>query len=132
MKSKAEHLREEKYQAGNIVVDFEDKPVTDAELKMAKEFAWTMKQIAWKRGKVISLRKRFEEKYPENSSTCFLTTGDLYFDKDTLRDIKMRIMKEKPIETFHEGTLKIYKRRIPGRRYIIGADCAEAQRLSMQ
>jgi len=126
----AEHLREEKYQAGNIVVDFEDKPVTDAELKMAKEFAWTMKQIAWKRGKVISLRKRFEEKYPENSSTCFLTTGDLYFDKDTLRDIKMRIMKEKPIETFHEGTLKIYKRRIPGRRYIIGADCAEGRLIS--
>jgi hypothetical protein len=127
---KADYLREQKYQIGNSVIDFEDKPVTDEEMKMVKEFAWTMKQIAWKRGKVISLRKRFEEKYPENPATCWLTTGDLFFDKDILREIKMRVMNESPMETFHEGTLKIYKRRIPGRRYIIGADAAEGKLIS--
>jgi hypothetical protein len=104
--------------------------MTDEEEKMVKEFAWTMKQLAWRRGKQVSLRGRFVEKYPEDSTTCFLTSGDLFMDKEILREIKIRVMGEKPLSSYHDGQLLIYKRRIKGRRYVIGADAAEGNLVS--
>jgi hypothetical protein len=104
-----------------------EEPLTEQEEKMSKEFAWTMKQIQWRRSKIQSLRGKFPEKYPEDATTCFLTSGDLFFDKDMLSWIKLNVIGKKPLESFHEGTLKIYKRRIKGRRYLIGADAAEGK-----
>lgn len=104
--------------------------MTDEEEKMVKEFSWTMKQLAWRRGKQISLRGRFVEKYPEDATTCFLTSGDLFMDKDALRAIKLRVMGEHPLDSYHDGQLLIYKRRIKGRRYVIGADAAEGNLVS--
>jgi len=104
--------------------------MTEEEQKMVKEFNWTMKQLAWRRGKQISLRSRFEEKYPENAITCFLTSGALFMDKEILREIKLRVMTERPLDSYHDGTLLVYKRRIKGRRYVIGADAAEGNLVS--
>jgi hypothetical protein len=101
--------------------------VTEEEAKMAKEFEWTMKQLSWRRRKQVALRAKFPEKYPEDSSTCFLTSGTMFFDAEALRWLKFETQKKKPLESFHEGQLKIYKRRIKGRRYIIGADVAEGK-----
>jgi hypothetical protein len=101
--------------------------LTVEESKLVKEFAWTMKQVTWRRGKIISLRHKFPEKYPEDAQTCFLTSGDTFFDRDILRWLKIQLTNEKPLETFHSGTLKIFKRRIRGRRYVIGADVAEGK-----
>lgn len=61
---------------------------------------------------------------------CFLTSGDLFFDKDRLRWLKLTRDKDKPLESYHDGTLLVYKRRIKGRRYIIGADVAEGKLVS--
>jgi hypothetical protein len=94
---------------------------------MMDDFAWTLKQLQWRRGKMISLRKKFPEKYPEDSTSCFLTSGDLFMDKEILRDMKLRMANERPMESFQDGTLKIYRRRIPNRRYIIGCDVAEGK-----
>lgn len=106
--------------------------LSDYESKMAKEFAWTLKQVAWRRGKVLSLRGKFEEKYPENPVSCFLTSGDTFFDKDILRGIKTAVQNKKPLDSYHSGQLQIYKRRIRGRRYIIGADPCEGTLVSTE
>lgn len=113
----------------------ESKPVkedslTEEEEKLAKEFEWTMKQVAWRRTKQKSLRGKFPEKYPENDLTCFLVSGALFFDDEMLRWLKFETQKKKPLESFHGGQLKIFKRRIKGRRYIIGADVAEGKLIS--
>lgn len=104
--------------------------LTEEEQKMAKEFAWTMRQVTWRRKKQVSLRARFVEKYPEDSSSCFLTSGDLFMDREILRWIKIELQGKKPLEAYHDGGLKIFKRRIRGRRYLIGADCAEGKLVS--
>lgn len=108
----------------------DENSVTEEEEKMMKEFDWTLKQLQWRREKIVSLRKKFPEKYPEDSTNCFLTSGDLFMDKEILRDMKIRMQNEKPLEQYHDGTLKIYRRRIPGRRYMIGADVAEGKLIS--
>lgn len=101
--------------------------IDEKEVKFIKEFGWTLKQLQWRRGKVVSLRKKFPEKYPEDSTTCFLTSGDLFMDKELLREIKIRLTNYRPLETYHNGQYKIYKKRIPGRRYIMGVDVAEGK-----
>jgi hypothetical protein len=108
------------------------KTMSDEEEKMAKEFAWTMKQLTWRRRKQVALRHKFGEKYPEDSTTCFLTSGELYFDAEALRWLKFETQKVKPIDSYQSGQLKIYKRRIKGRRYIIGADVAEGKLISSE
>lgn len=104
--------------------------LTEEEEKLAKEFEWTMKQLTWRRGKMISLRSKFPEKYPEDSQMCFLTSGDLFFDRDILRDIKLNIVGKKPVDSYHDGQLKIYKRRVKGRRYLVSVDAAEGKLVS--
>lgn len=106
------------------------KTMTEEEEKMVKEFDWTMKQLAWRRGKMISLRAKFPEKYPEDDTSCFLVSGSLFFDQDAMRWLKFETQKQKPIDSFHQGQLKVFKRRIKGRRYIIGADVAEGKLIS--
>jgi hypothetical protein len=113
--------------------EYEQKPATpvedwsDEERKMAKEFAWTMEQVTWRRGKQKSLRARFPEKYPEDDQSCFLTSGDLFMDKEILRWLKMELHGKKPADSYQDGQVKIFKRRIKGRRYVIGADVAEGK-----
>lgn len=116
--------------------EYEQTPEADTdslageEAKMAAEFKWNMKQVAWRRGKIISLRHKFPEKYPEDAQTCFLTSGDTFFDRDILRWMKIRVSNQKPLESFHDGQFRIFKRRIKGRRYLIGADVAEGKLVS--
>lgn len=104
--------------------------LTQEEMDMIGRFSWTLKQVEWRRGKIISLRKKFPEKYPEDSTSCFLTSGDTFMDKEILRDMKLRMANESPLESFQDGTLKVYKRRILNRRYMIGADVAEGKLIS--
>lgn len=104
--------------------------LTEEEQKMAKEFQWTMKQVAWRRDKQRSLRARFPEKYAEDPISCFVSSGDLFFDKEILRWLRIELQGKKPLESYHGGQLKIFKRRIKGRRYVIGADCAEGKLVS--
>lgn len=104
--------------------------VTEEEAKLAKEYDWTMKQLTWRRKKQVALRGKFPEKYPEDSVQCFLVSGSLFFDSEALRWLKFETQKKKPSESYHSGQLKIFKRRVKGRRYIIGADVAEGKLVS--
>lgn len=56
---------------------------------------------------------------------CFMTSGELFFDKDVLIERKEALFQKKPLESFQDGQFRIYRRRIMGRRYVIGADPAE-------
>src|SRR6266403_218643 len=104
--------------------------MTEEEVKLAKEYDWTMKQLAWRRRKQVALRGKFPEKYPEDSVQCFLVSGSLFFDSEALRWLKFETQKKKPLDSYHSGQLKIFKRRVKGRRYIIGADVAEGKLVS--
>jgi hypothetical protein len=66
----------------------------------------------------------FEEKYPENWLRAFVVSGKSYFDRDILSARRSELDAFQPFKTFHDGEAKFFYQRIPGRRYVIGADTA--------
>lgn len=83
--------------------------------------------IAWRRAMKIEQRANFDEKYPEDVITAFLLSGSSYFDREILVARKRELFGFKPWKWKEEGKgegWKIFRQRIPGRRYLIGADVA--------
>jgi hypothetical protein len=90
-------------------------------------------QIAWRRkAKKEFPGVEFDEKFPDNWITAFVVSGKSYFDRDILVARKMELMRFKPHQTYHEGQAKIFSKRIPGRRYVIGADTAEGKQVGSE
>lgn len=67
--------------------------------------------------KVVS----FEQEYPEDDHSCFLSSGDAVLDLFRVNDLITNA--KDPIKTI--GGIRIYKEKQPGRTYVIGADPAE-------
>lgn len=99
-----------------------EEELTEQERDLAKLVGLTLKNIQWRRTKIISLRHNFFEKYPEDDISAFLTSGRPFFDVEVLRSLKVSLAKTEPLEVHGNGDYLVYKRRIPNRRYIIGAD----------
>ena len=79
-------------------------------------------QIAWRREKKESLRHNFLEKYPEDSQTCFLVSGNMFFERGTLNERYRELMSYEPPQTFNKFV--VFKAAVKHRRYIIAADPA--------
>lgn len=106
---------------------FEDQGVEKESLekdehRLIMTYGLTRKQIAWRRRKKTELRHEFDEKYPEDDLTCFLLSGQQYFDKDVLKERHVELQTYEPKEKYKK--LKVFKREKPHREYIIGADVA--------
>ena len=112
------------------------KTLSEEERELKKQWDLDLEQLAWRRGKKIALRREFDEKYPENDVKCFLTSGHKFFDSEVLY---MRLLQLTHVKPFAEeelpgearndaGVLKsyirIYKRKVAGRRYIGFGDMA--------
>jgi hypothetical protein len=97
---------------------------TKEEHKLAIAFNLTPEQIAWRRVKKEQQRKNFDEKYPEDDITCFLTSGLQFFDKDILRARWTELLTYTPLVYIEGAKTEIYKRPIKHRQYIIAADVA--------
>lgn len=108
---------------------------TDDELllidKAKKLFDVNLKdeQIAFRRFKKSEMKKSsfdktvvsFEQEYPEDDKSCFLSSGDAVLDLFKINE--MIANAKDPIKI--QNGVKIYKEPIKGRRYIIGCDPAE-------
>jgi hypothetical protein len=89
-------------------------------------------QIAFRRFKKAELkvtshdktRVTFEQEYPEDDITCFLSSGEAAMDLVKIK--KLIDALDSPISD--ESGLKIYRKPVKGRRYVIGADPAEGVR----
>lgn len=66
-------------------------------------------------------RVTFEQEYPEDDNTCFLSSGDAVMD---LFKIK-KAMEDLPEPIEDRDGVRLYKSPVRGRRYICGADPAE-------
>jgi len=96
--------------------------LTKEEHKLIMTYNLTTKQIAWRRRTKIDFRQDFDEKYPEDDISCFLLSGQNYFDKDILRARRTELQGRKPLEEYDK--LIVYKKERPHHNYIIGADVA--------
>jgi hypothetical protein len=83
----------------------------------------TKNQIAFRRQKKSELKQIFQQEYPEDDQSCFLSSGDAVLD--------LAIVKEKLLN-FHEpiykdSVMRIYKKVDKNSVYVIGADTAEGK-----
>lgn len=108
----------------NVSDDNESEDERQHELLLIKKFHLDLEQIAWRRRTKLAQRANFDEKYPEDPITAFLTSGKQYFNRQILVARKMELVDLKPWKTFHSGQAQIFKQKIATRRYVIGADPA--------
>lgn len=122
------------YQDPYYQLECEEKdiiPYTENEFELIKKAKLnhnidiSHKQIAWRRGKIKEKGRggyeNFLQEYPEDSQTCFLTSGDAVFDGMTIAKLKKEA--KKPIKEV-DG-VRIYEEYDKEKRYVIGADVAE-------
>lgn len=100
------------------------------ERQLREKFYLELEQIRWRRLAKIEQRGNFDEKYPEDVLTAFLVSGQQYFDREILLYRKRELVHFAPFQTFSNGDARIFHPRIPGRRYLIGADCATGRTVS--
>lgn len=102
----------------------EEGTYTKEEHKIVMAFNLSPAQIAWRRIKKEQQRGNFDEKYPEDDITCFLTSGLQFFDKEILRARWTELLTYTPLVHVDGAKTEIYKNPIKHRNYIIGADVA--------
>jgi hypothetical protein len=82
----------------------------------------TAAQIKWRRVKMkMKGGKSFKEEQPEDDVTCFMTSGNSVVDLELFSAMAQNCPE--PIRK--TDSLRIYKKREPGTRYVIGVDVAE-------
>lgn len=89
-----------------------------------KEFGinLTHNQLAWRRWKIKQKgdKDNFLQEFPEDDATCFIATGENFFDVRIISKLKDDIPS--PMDG---ASLQIYKEFIQGHNYVLGADTAE-------
>jgi len=126
----AEHVRKKLYRMSDIDVDFAADELTDEEETLADRQNLTWGQLAFRRIKKLSLRYSFDEKYPEDDITAFLVSGRSFFDTNVLRFRLVELQGYEPIVTKRDGEVTIFKKRVKGKKYVIGADTATGRQVS--
>lgn len=97
--------------------------LTEEEARLVERHKLDAAQIKWRRGQQRELGRLFHQEYPEDWETCFIVSGQSFFEKAIINDLFQAARQ--PIEERWNGDLRIWSRPVPGRRYIIGADVAE-------
>lgn len=102
------------------------KPPDDLSRDVIRQF---LDKIAWRRKMKIEQRANFDEKYPEDPITAFLVTGNAYFDKDITIARKRELIGYKPWKVYDSGACKLFRKMVPGRRYLVAADVATGRQI---
>ncbi len=104
--------------------NLKEKDLTEEEIELRKMANLDLQQIQWRRGKMIALREKFPAKYPEDIVSCFLSQGAKFFPVKLITARYRELEGFNPFTVSTDGYTIIFKRRIKGRKYIIGADVA--------
>lgn len=99
--------------------------LTDEETVLVKAKKLDAAQIKWRRDKKRSLKRLFIQEYPEDPITCFIVSGQCFFEKELIR--KLMYNCPPPTQERMDGALRFWKMPHPDRRYIIGVDCASGE-----
>lgn len=85
-------------------------------------------QLKWRRQKIVDKRSidKFNQEYPDDAETCFIVSGQQFFDKKKLAELLKTA--EDPIEVRDHGRIRIYKRPDPSvvrQKFMLCVDTAE-------
>lgn len=99
--------------------------LADDERDLVKRFGLAPEQIKWRRKKIEEMgRSDFLQEYAEDTETCWLAPGGMFYDADLLKALGLRAPT--PMSTERHGAIEWFMRadKVKG-RVIIGADTAE-------
>jgi len=118
--------------------------LSDEEIALRRAHHLDDAQLRWRRQKKQLLRERFDQEYPADDISCFLTTGHCCFPVASLMAMARQAEQERPREiqsmalyrwcmgrdyvgkiAVAPGRLTVYRMPEVGRTYAIGADAAE-------
>lgn len=99
--------------------------LADDERDLVKRFGLELEQIKWRRRKIEEMgRSDFLQEYAEDTETCWLAPGGMFYDADLLKSLQLRAPV--PVSTERGGAIEWFMAatKLKGRA-IIGADTAE-------
>jgi hypothetical protein len=96
--------------------------MTEEERALVMAHSLDGEQIAWRREKQESLRHNFPEKYAEDAVSCFILSGNAFFEKEIVNLRYKELQSYEPLQKFNK--LIVFQRAIKHRRYIVGVDVA--------
>jgi len=118
--------------------------LTEEEGALAKAHGLSHGQIRWRRAQIAELGERFQQEYPEDDVSCFLSTGRCVFETDLLRQRMAVIAAAQPpsmitalqrphpmkraqteVLSLAPARLLVWEDPAPGQSYAIGADVGE-------
>jgi len=94
----------------------------ELELAMRPRNPLSLEQIAFRRGLQAGLRGLSRQEYAEDAETCFLVSGEPYFEMDAVE--KRLAAVNEPMRTERNGQLEIWYPALPGRWYVVAMDPA--------
>jgi hypothetical protein len=68
-------------------LDYIKETLTDEEKQLMKVHALTLDRISWRRSKKQTQKAKFFQEYPEDDSTCFVSSGRPFFNHQVLKSI---------------------------------------------
>jgi len=118
--------------------------LSDEEISLRRAHHLDDAQLRWRRRKKQLLREKFDQEYPADDVSCFLTTGHCCFPVASLLEMARGAEQESPRQiqsmalyrwgmgrhyvgriAVAPGRLTVYRMPEVGRSYVIGADAAE-------
>jgi hypothetical protein len=97
-------------------------PLTPEERELVRQHGLSEGQIAWRRKQWMTLRDLAAQEYAEDSSSCFLVSGECVFELAAIE--KAAGFAGEGTESEDNGRLTIWFPPQKGRRYILGVDTA--------
>lgn len=99
------------------------EPQTDRERRLVS-LGVTPEQIKWYRRKVADKGPSLvDQEYPSDSETCFLVSGRSFFDQSVTNALVEKASE--PIEKRDRDRVRIFRKKDPGKRYILAVDTSE-------
>jgi len=105
-----------------VATPVEEASLNETERKLMREHDLTLAQIAYRRQILRNFRRLARQEYAEDADTCFLASGDCFFDLDSI-DQRLREVRE-PIEKRRNGRLRIWLPRQENHDYLVAVDPA--------
>jgi hypothetical protein len=97
-------------------------PLTREESELVRQHGLSEGQIAWRRKQWKTMRGLAVQEYAEDSSSCFLVSGESVFERAAIE--KAAGLAGEPTESQDNGRLTIWFPPQKGRQYILGVDTA--------
>jgi len=107
------------------LLEGESPGLSEEERAIQAAYALSAEQIKWMMQRKRELRGKFPQEFPANDTEAFLSSGRPVFDTEKLKRLLTRLEGNKPMAVRESGQVKMWKKPVPGREYVAGADCAE-------